>query len=109
MPDVVLDTTHSANVFHHGIFFAILAPVPDFANPLVFFDKIAPHVGVEIFALTIGTEKARVLAQHFVTAVAANQAEGVIDFDNSAVGGSDYNAFSGMGEDTGSEANFFFR
>ena len=58
--------------------------------------------------MTAGTKKTRGFAQYFVTAVAGNPAEGVVNIDNSAVVGGDHNAFSGMAEDTGGEAKLFF-
>ena len=108
MPHSALVITHGADGLHYGIFFAVLAPVPDFAIPMFFFNQVGPHRGEEILVLSTGTEKAWILAQHFVTFETSNLAKGVIDFDNSAVVGGDHNAFSGMGEDTGGETKFFF-
>src|SRR5664280_2137342 len=108
MPEVVLGIAHSANVLHNGIYFTVLAPVPDFTIPLAFLGQITPQVCVKGFSMTARAEDARILAQHFIMAIAGNPAEGVIDIDNSAVGGGDHNAFGSMGEDTGGQAKLFF-
>ena len=93
---------------HLRVNVAALGAVPYFSGPVARLNERAPHVFIELPALEARFEQARILAQSLFAAVAGDAGEGVIHLENCPVGIGDRDAFTGMGEDGGRQAEPFF-
>ena len=108
MPGVAGAVAHGADGQQLGVFFAVLAPVPQFAGPIAVVNQCPPHLGIKHRALAVRLEQAGVAANHFVTRVAGNARKRFVDINNCPIWRGDDNAFAGMAEHRGGQARIRF-
>jgi len=77
--DPALIVAHGADVLPGRVDLAVLAPVPDLAAPLPGALERIPHPRVERRVVAAGLVQARVLADHFLRAVAGDFGIGPVD------------------------------
>ena len=51
LPVIALRIIRGADGLHHGVIFAVFAPVPEFAEPVAVLEQFAPHGGIELCSL----------------------------------------------------------